>query len=157
MHRVQAIGQRLHQDRALQRQALRHAQGPARPRDRLHRDGGVFGIAAIDVAIEPVAHLPAVDAGADIGDPADPFMAGVEGIFAVIDADLVFARIGRADAASLELDQQLARRRFGNRNLLDLQIADPVQPRDAHQALWHKSSSVVVMRPSACSESASAG
>lgn len=150
VHGVQAIGERFQEHGAVEGQILGQPERPRRPGDRLDRDHRKLGIAAIGVAVDALAQAPAGDAGAERGDAPDPLMAGIEGVVAVVHADLVFARIRGADAAGLDLDQQLAGRRCRNGNPLQAHVADAMQPRDLHRTLGHRSSISLASWPSSC-------
>ena len=65
MHGMEAIGQGLDENGALLRQVVGKPQRSARPRDRIDRNDRVIGIAAIDIAIEPIACAPSGDTAPD--------------------------------------------------------------------------------------------
>ena len=84
-------------------------------------------------------------------------MPGIERIFAVIDADFIFARIRRADAAGFDLHKQFAFARHRDRYALDSQIPQAMEAGCSHLITHAASISCSAMRPSSCMDFRKAG
>ena len=154
---VEAIGQGLDENGALLRQVFGKPQRTARPRDRIDGNDRVIGIAAIDITIEPVAGAPSGHAAPDRRNAAQPFMSGIERVLAVIDADFIFARVRRADAAGFNLYKQFAFTRNRDRYALNSQIAQTMKAGCSHLITHATSISCSAMRPSSCMDFRKAG
>jgi hypothetical protein len=111
-HRVQAIGQRLDEHGSLDGQ-VSDRQRSARPAAGHGRDRGELGVAAVGVAVDPLAGGDPLHVVPGREHPPDPLVAGVERVLAIARADGVLARVGGADPAGLDLHEHLAGRRLG--------------------------------------------
>src|SRR5262245_25941737 len=76
MDSMEAVDQRLDEYGAIARQIVGNAQWPARPGNSICRDQRIIGIAAINIAIKPVAGAPAGYIASDRRHMSEPFVAG---------------------------------------------------------------------------------
>ena len=131
-HRVDAVGERLHERGTHGIEIAGNRQRAVRPRAGLDRQHCVLGVPGVRVAADALPDAPLRRVGPDLHDLADPLVAGIQRV-AVARPDRVLAHVRRADAAGLDAHLELARARAGNLERLDAQIADAVQAGRAHR------------------------